>query len=103
MWSSTLQPPSDVCVESALVVQQGSEGHVLLAEELITFAGEGSFCKYLDNVHATPFEDLGVEDLSQAHFLCFSQNFQWDKTKVKAFISDFQGMHKLPHDTVHHH
>lgn len=88
-------PPFEVpqmrFVESALMVQQHDGGHVLLAEELITQEEEGGFRKYLDNAHATPFEDLGPADLYRAQFLCFAQHVQWEKTQGKAFISDFQG------------
>jgi len=74
----------------------GDSEKAFIVEELIyTNEGEGEpqFRKYINN--RDPKSLLKISEPDKAHsityFLLFSQHFQWQKTHVGAFVSDYQG------------
>lgn len=59
-----------------------------LLEEYI----ETPFIKYINNGLAKPLSSgMDDEDLTRAHFLCFTQHVQYTVTGKRAFVSDYQG------------
>jgi len=79
-----------------VAIAQGDSEKAFIVEELIYSdegEGEPQFRKYIDNRH--PKSLLNISEPTKAHniayFLLFSQHFQWQKTHVGAFVSDYQG------------
>jgi len=79
-----------------VAIVQGDSEKAFIVEELIySDKGEGKpqFCKYINN--HKPISLLNIWDPAKAHdityFLLFSQHFQWQKTHLGVFVSDYQG------------
>lgn len=79
-----------------VAIVQGDSEKAFIVEELI-YSDEGEdepqFRKYIDN--RNPKSLLHIAEPANAHaiayFLLFSQHFQWQKTHMGAFVSDYQG------------
>jgi len=79
-----------------VVIIQGDSEKAFIVEELI-YSDKGEdepqFRKYIDNCN--PKSLLHIAEPTKAHtiayFLLFSQHFQWQKTHMGAFVSDYQG------------
>ena len=74
-------------VHAMIAIIHGGTDKAFLIEEYIT----GPFSKYINNSKPVPLQGLTGTSLELAHFLCFAQHVQYEKSPNLAYTSDFQG------------
>ena len=74
-------------VHSMVAIVHGDKDKAFLIEEYIS----APFSKYVNNSKPAPVQGLEGPTLELAHFLCFAQHVQYEKSPKLAYTSDFQG------------
>jgi len=78
-------------VHTALAITKNTSCDTYMVEEVIDEAEDDEFVKYIGNGSAKPCRHLQKDHAHRAEFLTFCQHVQYLKTKMLAFVGDFQG------------